>query len=51
LAGWGTPSDTQSDISGNATFNLAGRQGSWVMLYMTNTGPADKIGIAELVVS
>jgi len=51
LAGWGAPTDSQSNIQGDATFNLSGRQGNWVLLYMTNTGPKLRIGIAELAVS
>ena len=47
---WGKPTDTRSGIDGNATFNLSGRHGRFVLLWITYLGPADTVKIAELSV-
>lgn len=51
LAGWGPATATQPDVAGSTTFDLAGRTGSWVMLWMTNTGPALSVQVGQLRVS
>jgi len=54
LAGWGSATDSRTNIAGNATFNLGGRQGTWVLFYMTNTGRTgnyNQIAIQELSLS
>jgi hypothetical protein len=55
LAEWGTPTDQKSNNPTVTTFDLGGRQGSWILLWMTNTGTgsalANQISIAELDVS
>jgi eukaryotic-like serine/threonine-protein kinase len=38
LAEWGTPVTTRSDIAGDATFDLKGREGSAVLLWITDLG-------------
>jgi hypothetical protein len=50
LAGWGQPTSVHSDIAGSATFDLGGRRGSWILLWMTNTGPAHEVYVDELAV-
>jgi serine/threonine protein kinase len=50
LAAWGPPTDSRSRIPGSTTFSLGGRRGSWVLLWMTNTGPKLTLDINELVV-
>ncbi len=51
VTAWGAPTDSKSAISGDATFSLGGRRGRWVLLWLTNLGPADQVSIAELSVS
>jgi putative peptidoglycan lipid II flippase len=52
LSAWGSPTDTKSSISGNTTFSLAGHHGQYVLLWLTNLGPAPyQVRIAELGVS
>ena len=50
VTAWGTPTDSKSGIDGDATFSLAGRHGRYVLLWITNLGPADTIKVAELAV-
>jgi hypothetical protein len=51
VADWGTPTDTKSDISSSTvTFNLGPRHAQWVLLWITNLGPADTARVAELSV-
>jgi hypothetical protein len=38
VSAWGAPSDTQSGITGSATFSLGGRHGQWVLLWLTRLG-------------
>jgi hypothetical protein len=40
VSAWGTATDTHSIIQGSATFSLAGRQGRWVLLWLTRLGNA-----------
>ncbi|HET6874432.1 MAG TPA: serine/threonine-protein kinase [Acidimicrobiales bacterium] len=51
ISAWGTATDSKSGIGGNTTFNLAGRQGQYVLLWITNLGPADMAQVAELAVT
>jgi eukaryotic-like serine/threonine-protein kinase len=51
VSAWGQPMDSHVDIVGNATFELGGRSGRYVLLWLTNLGPADKAAVAELNVS
>ena len=51
LAGWGVPTAQQSNVDGSTTFDLGGRAGSWVLLWMTDTGPTLTLEINELHVS
>ena len=51
VADWGTPTETKVDIrSSTVTFNLGPRHAQWVLLWITNLGPADTARIAELSV-
>ncbi len=50
-ASWGAATDTKSNIGGSTTFTLAGRSGSWVLLWLTNTGPGLTVSVSELRVS
>ena len=51
LSAWGSPTATQTDINGSATFSLAGRRGQWVMLWLTNLGPQFQTRVNELAVN
>ncbi|MGH9120832.1 MAG: protein kinase domain-containing protein [Acidimicrobiales bacterium] len=51
VTAWGSPTDSQSNINGNATFTLGGRHGRYVLLWLTQLGNQDQASIAELVVS
>jgi hypothetical protein len=51
VTAWGQPTDTKTGISGNTTLSLGGRTGRWVLLWLTNLGPADKVQIGEVSVS
>ena len=51
ISAWGSATDSKSGIAGNTTFNLAGRQGQYVLLWITNLGPADMAQVAELAVT
>jgi hypothetical protein len=51
LSLWGQPTDTLKSIPGNATFQLKGRTGSWVLLWLTNLGPSFRAQVNELSVS
>jgi tRNA A-37 threonylcarbamoyl transferase component Bud32 len=51
VSAWGPPTDSAPDINGNGTFSLAGRTGSWVLLWLTNLGPSAHASISELTVS
>jgi len=48
LTPWGPPVTSQQDIQGSTTFNLDGRQGSAVLLWLTNLGPTYQASIAEV---
>ena len=51
VTAWGQATDTRSAVSGSATFSLGGREGQWVLLWLTNLGPSFQAQVAELVVS
>jgi hypothetical protein len=48
LADWGDPVDQRSGIAGNATFDLRGRQGRSVLLWITDLGDGPPRVRAEL---
>jgi hypothetical protein len=43
--------DSKQSIPGNATFNLAGAQGSTVLLWLTDLGAGNEAAVAEVQVS
>jgi hypothetical protein len=51
VSAWGTPTASKTDIDGNVTFELGGRKGSWVLLWLTDLGPSARASIAEVTVS
>ncbi|MDQ6784902.1 MAG: serine/threonine protein kinase [Actinomycetota bacterium] len=58
LSAWGHPAGSVVTASGNATLNLGGRSGGYVMLWLTNLGPVQaslggqaQVKIDEIVVS
>ena len=48
---WGPAVTSQSDINGDATFSLGGHKGAYLLLWITNLGPADRASVAELSVT
>ena len=48
LADWGEAVATQSEIDGNTTFDLRGRRGAVVLLWITDPGPDHRAEIADL---
>jgi serine/threonine-protein kinase len=50
LSDWGPPVSERSNIDGSTTFDLLGRRGSWVLLWLTDLGPAGRANVAELSV-
>ena len=48
LASWGPPLDTKQGINGSATFNLHGRTGRAILLWLTDLGPNNQAAVAEL---
>jgi hypothetical protein len=53
VSAWGRATDTKTAISGSATFNLAGRQGQWVLLWLTHlsTTPPFQVSINEITIT
>ena len=52
LDAWGEPLDSKSNIDGaSATFDLKGRRGGAVLLWITDTGTSNRAQVAELSVS
>ncbi len=47
---WGTPTDSKAGIAGNATFDLAGQKGRFVLLWITYLGVTRSAQVAELSV-
>jgi hypothetical protein len=50
VAAWGQPTDARTGIDGSTTFTLGGTTGEWVLLWLTNLGPADQANVQELSV-
>lgn len=50
VSAWGNPVDSKSSISGNATFSLGHKTGRYVLLFITNLGPADAATVNELTI-
>jgi hypothetical protein len=50
VSAWGSPASTLSGINGSTTFSLGGRHGRYVLLFITNLGPAEVAQVAELAV-
>lgn len=50
VSAWGSPVDSKSSITGDATFSLGHKTGRYVLLFITNLGPADQASINELTV-
>jgi eukaryotic-like serine/threonine-protein kinase len=54
VSAWGHPTDTRTGISGSVTFNLQGRRGQWVLLWLTHlsaAGPPFQVSINEITVT
>jgi hypothetical protein len=54
VTAWGRPTDTKTGISGSFTFSLGGRQGQWVLLWLTHlsaAGPPFQLTINEITVT
>ena len=47
LSGWGRPVATRTGIRREATFDLAGRRGQSVLLWITDTGTARRVAVRE----
>ena len=48
LADWGQPVATRSGIGGDATFELGGRRGGAVLLWITDPGEANRAEVTEV---
>jgi serine/threonine-protein kinase len=48
LSDWGAAVDIKADITGDATFDLHGRSGGAVLLWITDPGPENKAEIADV---
>ena len=51
LGEWGAPVARRSEIDGDATFDLADRTGRFVLLWITDPGPAHRAEITDLTLS
>ena len=51
LSGWGEPVATRAGIAGDAAFDLEGRNGSAVLLWITDPGPSRQAAVAEITLS
>ena len=51
LAGWGEPVATRANISGDVTFDLRGREGGAVLLWITDPGPERQATVSEVAVN
>jgi hypothetical protein len=54
VSAWGQATDTKTGISGSATFDLAGRRGQFVLLWLTHlsaSGPPFQVSINEITLS
>ena len=50
LSAWGAATASKSAIPGGTTFSLGDHKGQYVLLWITNLGPADVAQVAELSV-
>jgi tRNA A-37 threonylcarbamoyl transferase component Bud32 len=50
VSSWGAPTASKTGISGSTSFSLGGHTGQFVLLWITNLGPADFAHVAELSV-
>lgn len=50
LSAWGAPTAAKAGINGSTTFSLGDRKGQYVLLFITNLGPARMAQVAELAV-
>ena len=51
LAGWGEPVDVKSGVDGDATFDLKGRRGAAVLIWITDLGETNVTQINDVRVS
>ena len=51
LADWGAPVAQRAEIAGDATFDLSGRQGGAVLLWITDPGPSHRAEITDVTLS
>jgi eukaryotic-like serine/threonine-protein kinase len=51
LAPWGPVVDSQQTIDGSTTFNLGGRQGSYLLFWITDLGPSRQVSVDEFNVT
>jgi tRNA A-37 threonylcarbamoyl transferase component Bud32 len=51
VSSWGDPTVSHANIDGDATFDLKGRKGRWVLLWLTNIGPLGQASINELSIT
>jgi hypothetical protein len=51
LAAWGRPAATRSGIDGDASFDLDGRRGGAVLLWITDPGPDNRAEVSEVSVT
>jgi hypothetical protein len=54
VSAWGQPTETKTGIAGSATFDLAGRRGQFVLLWLTHlsaSGPPFQVSINEITLS
>jgi serine/threonine protein kinase len=49
LADWGAPVDSETAIGGDAAFDLRGRRGRAVLLWITDPGEANRTEVSEVV--
>ena len=51
VTAWGAATASKTGINGGTTLALGGHHGRYVLLWITNLGPADQVQVAELRVS
>jgi serine/threonine protein kinase len=51
VTAWGAATAGKTGINGGTTLSLGGHHGRYVLLWITNLGPADQVRVAELRVS
>jgi serine/threonine protein kinase len=47
---WGPATAVQTGVNGDATFNLGGRKGRYVLLWLTYLGPAKQVSVTHVTV-